>query len=475
MDRASNLNLLIYITLLLVLFLLLGLTPQFSLELLRTRQAVDMGDFLDASKHLAKAAQHLPWRKDLWESAGHYALQAGNPHDAIQYFEKGTLSLQGFLDLGDAYQQAGDLRSAVQSWQEATSSVGSSKEISQRLFQAHLVLADYSAATEDLQSLVALQPNDARLHFRLGLLLAATQPGQALEQFRQSSILEPDLAPIVGKIEPHLLEKPETNNPAYLILEIGRILAAAEHWELAVETFQQVTLIDPQFSEGWAYLGEARQHLPQATAGDGLPELQKALILDSGSIAGNTLLAFYWLRQDKFELAGQALRKSIQLDPQNPGLYVDLGNVLAASGDLNSAYEAFKEAIRMSPYDPQYLRYLVDFSLVYDYKLSEVALPYVRQVLILEPNNPQNLDMIAQVLIRLGDLASARRYLEQALQINPNHIPAHLHLGTIFMFQGDMTSAFRELTWVRSHAPNTALADQATRLLETYFPGVKLP
>ena len=41
----------------------------------------------------------------------------------------------------------------------------------------------------------------------------------------------------------------------------GRKLASQGQWELAAYAFQAVTQAQPAYAEGWAYLGEALQHL----------------------------------------------------------------------------------------------------------------------------------------------------------------------------------------------------------------------
>ena len=46
---------------------------------------------------------------------------------------------------------------------------------------------------------------------------------------------------------------------------------------------------------------------------------------------------------------------------------------------------------------------------------------------------------MGQVLIKLGDDLNAERFLDQAIQADPNYAPAHLHLGFLYLVRGDNT------------------------------------
>jgi Flp pilus assembly protein TadD len=147
-------------------------------------------------------------------------------------------------------------------------------------------------------------------------------------------------------------------------------------------------------------------------------------------------------------------------------LYVELGRVRARSGDLAGAYNAYAKATEIQPQAAVYHRYLAEFALDYSYQIGAVALPAARQVVLLSPNDAPSLDLMALVLIRLGDLANAERYLQQALQINAQYDYAHLHLGTIYMLRGDTQAALNELHLVQSLSPGSPAAGQAERLIE---------
>jgi tetratricopeptide (TPR) repeat protein len=475
-------NTLVEIGLLCILIALLGVSPrlhQAQREMDSARQALSSGSAQAASQHLAKAAQVSPGRPDLWELAGHYALLAGDAQSAIQDLEQappGKLSIQGLVDLGDAYEQANQLQAAIPAWQAALTKANpfTSVELYQRLLKAHRTLDDYPAAITDLQDLTVLQPSDGELHYQLGLLLATQQPESALAHLEQAAAADASLANPVEIIRRAVTSARISDDPAYALLASGRALAALGEWELAIEAFHQATLRRPDYAEAWAYLGEARQHFTDQDGSistqDSLSDLRKALALDPGSLAANIFLALYWERSGRYDQALAVLQTATRLDSRNPVLQAELGNTQALLGDLPSALASYQRAIDLAPQDPTYQRLLAEFSLKYTYHVREIAMQAARQAVMMAPNDATTLDVMGQVLINLGDELNAERFLDQATRADPNYAPAHLHLGFLYLLRSDNARAAQELKLASELAPGSPTADQSQRLLQSYFP-----
>jgi protein O-GlcNAc transferase len=269
------------------------------------------------------------------------------------------------------------------------------------------------------------------------------------------------------------------NDPAYTLLNTGRAFASFDKWTLAGEAFRQAILKRPDYAEAWAYLGEARQHLLVTTGSvaskgeaksDGLVELQTALKLDPESLSAQSFLALYWMRQSRYDLALEAIRKAVSISPDNPVLMADLADIQAASGDLYGAYDTFQKAASLAPFDPIFLRRIVRFSLAYNFQVEKVALPFARKILADDPKNPVNLDLMAQVMISQGDLASAERFLIRALQADPRSASAHLHLGMFYLLQEDQHMALEQFKLALALDPDGPSGNEAQRMLNLRSP-----
>ncbi|MEJ2709078.1 MAG: hypothetical protein P8074_15805 [Anaerolineales bacterium] len=421
-----------------VLIALLGLAPrphQINQELLLARRAMNLGSARSASTHLEQAARQMPQRSELWELAGRQALLAGDVQTAIRDFNQ---------------VQDGNLSAAIRVWQSTAASGNPSTDLYQRLWQAQVTAGDYPGAIENLRLLTVLQPNQAPLRYQLGLLLAAQNPEAALPHLVQSAELDPGLKPAVENLRRSIRSARLAEDPAYTLLAAGRSLASLGEWKLAAQAFQKSVEARQDYAEAWAYLGEARQHVDPGQEA-GYAELQQALELDAQSLSAHTFLSLYWQRHQRYDLALESLQQAIAIDGENPVL-------------------CYRRAITLAPNDPAFRRHLVNFSLKYEYELRPVGLQAARQAVILDASDPANLDAMAQVLIKLDDQVTAERFLQRAIQVDPTFAPAHLHLGLVFLFEGQEARAYDEFSLARSLSEGTLTAGQADRLLHSYFP-----
>jgi len=471
--------------LVLILVSLLGLSARphdASRELEQSQRALDAGAYVPAANHLARAAEQLPERSELWSQAGHYALQGGQPETAIKYLLRispGEQTADDLLNLGDAYDQIADTEAAISSWQAAQAAGGTPVPLQQRLLSAHLKLKDYPAAIKDLQNLTRLLPGDATVFYQLGLVTATQDPESALVHLARSAELDESLTSQARTLQRAITSARVADSSTFSLMAAGRGLASLGEWKYAEEAFRQATLASPDYAEAWAYLGEARQHtidglwpdgnkvLPPET---GLPELKKAIELDPQSIPAYLFMAMYWRRQNRYDQALAYLQTAIELDPQNPILQVEIGESLATLGDLSAALDAYRKAVELAPNDPTFLNFLVGYSLKYEYHVEAVALPAAREAVILAPDDPQSLDSMGQVFIKLDDQVNAERFISRALEKDPNYAPAYLHMGQIYILQGKLVEARTQLNQVTTLAPDSPSADQAQRLIRAYFP-----
>jgi Flp pilus assembly protein TadD len=198
-------------------------------------------------------------------------------------------------------------------------------------------------------------------------------------------------------------------------------------------------------------------------------ELEQALKLNPGSLVANTLMALYWQRRGDDRRALEYQRLAAQAQPENPAVQVELGAALAYAGHYEDALQAYQGAVDLSPNEARYYKQLALFCIRYEYMLDEVGLPAARRAVALAPQDPETLDVMAQALTVQGDVPGARRFIERALEADPEYVPARLHLGLLLALDGDLEAARAEWDWVQASAAGTPEAAQAARLVENYF------
>ncbi len=435
------------------------------------------GDPQAAARHLADIASFFPWRYDLNLTAARYAFQAADYAAAIRYFERpGTvshLSTEDILMLGDAYAQAGNSAMAEAIWKHVIE-LGDALPATQRLAGLYLKQKDYPDAAAYLRQLLYLDPSDIHLYYQAGKLLAVIDPIQALPFLAQAAALDTPEGNRAKALYDRIRTASLFDEPAYTSLIVGRQLANEGDWQMAMAAFQAAIVQRPGYADAWAFFAEAKQQVSRQETGavvdTGRPELELALQLDGSSVLVNTLTALYWERQGDYTRAQLYAQKAIALSPQDPNLFVELGNILSKTGDLPAAQSAFESAIQLSPQDPLFYRQLAQFAMDNNIQVRELALPALRQALVIDPTDPETLDLTAQVMLVLLDYQSAERYATSAVQSDPGYAPAYLHLGTACLYQGESEQALHWLSLAQTIDPSSWAASQAARMVEYYFP-----
>ncbi|MBU0511169.1 MAG: tetratricopeptide repeat protein [Chloroflexi bacterium] len=441
----------------------------------------------EATADLASIEKCLPWRADLWEPAGFYALAGNDLETAVAYFKQaaalGALSYDGYIALGDAYLQTGNHYTAIQIWEAADYMFGPSEASLTRRAGVHRSTKDYPALIEDLKAILSFQSSVfsiqssvfsiqlslPALYHELGMLLAAHDPAFAPPYLLQAAELDSELTD-ARELAFSIQRAVPKNDPAYTLVAAGQKLADLNEWGLAAHAFRRAAETRSDYAEAWAFLGESLQHLPTGgDTSDSLTALQKAFKIDPQSLPANTFMALYWQRHEDYALALEYLAAAAEIAPRNPAIQADMGAAVATLGDLETAQAHYWQAIELTPRDPTYLCELVEFCIRYNIDLRGTALPAAREAMMLAPDDPASLDVMGQVLFRLDDLVNAERFWLRALDSDPDYAPAHLHLGLLYALQGDVPLARQHLSLAISLAPNTPTAEHAQRVLEEFF------
>jgi SAM-dependent methyltransferase/Tfp pilus assembly protein PilF len=147
-------------------------------------------------------------------------------------------------------------------------------------------------------------------------------------------------------------------------------------------------------------------------------------------------------------------------DPRYAPAHLNRGNTLLASGRLDEARSAYRQAIAC---DPRYAAAHFNLGNL-DYRAGEFA-HALRNYQAAVGISPQFADAyvgLANALVALGRTAEAIESYQRALALNPGHAEAHLNLGVLAMTQGQPNEAACRLSQAialtRAPAPTTKAA-----------------
>jgi tetratricopeptide (TPR) repeat protein len=411
-----------------------------------------------------------PWRIDLWEQSATLAFAGANWDGAIALFLKaqsqGTLSQAGLTNLGEAYLQKGDWMTAVRTWAPLLQAGSAGSELFEKVLDLQWTGQDFAGAGQTARLWLQAEPGNAQPAYRLGLLLCLDHGLEGLPYLLQAAGLDASLSVPIETLRTAIQKGNLENNVSYQRVLLGQALGSLGYWDLAQVEFERAVQADPGYAEGWAYLGEARQHLDQ----DGLPDLQRAEQLNPASIATQGLLALWYRRNGQAQEAIRYLSALAALEPDQSVWQMELGNTFVQAGDLFQAYASFKRATELEPNSISAWQALADFSVTNLFEIGQVGQPAAARLLELAPDLASGLVINGRVSMALGDWQGAERFLQQALQKDAALPEAYFYLGQFFLGQNRMDEARKNLSRAESlAAKGSNIQVLASRLMKQYF------
>ena len=470
MRNDEKLTLGIKLLLPLLLAVLLNLSPQ--ADVVRTAlsgaQAAEMrGQPAAAAEHLQQAVAYMPWRGDLLEQLGEQFMQTEQYVSAAEAFQKAwaldEISDVGLEQLAQAHLALKEDSGAIRAWEARVERGGADEEIYSALAAAFRRQGNIAGAVEYLRAWQAQHTDDANAAYTLGVHLMLIAPQDAEKMVMLASELSPALEAKCSGLVEGLNAALDEMDDAYRMMLLGRALGRADEWELAEIAFNKVVDLSPEYAEGWAMLGEARQQLGQ----DGLDALEQAEALSPDSVLVRSLWALYWRRQGEPEVALSMYNRLATEEPEQAVWQAEIGHSLLEMGDILSALPYYQQAASLAGDDPYYWQLLARFSIENSIEARQVGLPAARMALLLQPDDPTTLDLMGWTMMYFHDWASAERFFEQALQRDASFVSAHLHMGQLYVQTGQYSSAKDHLLQAVSLDQAGFAGAMAQRLLDS--------
>lgn len=452
------------LTLAALILLLLALHPNDTAAVAALRAgdaAIAAYDYPAAVAAYQEAAAHQVWDPVPWLRLArvHLTMQENLAalQDAYAAAARAGLTPPVRAELGHAYARLGNPTLALEQWRSAAGDPLADRDTLIRAADGFYSLGVWDKA-EALYSRLATAHSESVIAYRLGLLLAASQPDAARTHLTAAA-RDPRLAANAGIVLAALEDHPD---PAYAAARLGVAFARAGEWRLAEHQLAGATERAPGYAQALAYLGLARDRLGQ----DGYPTLAQALALAPDDPLVHMLLGYHWKQHGLWDTARAEFERAYDLDPANAATSVEIGLSYAASGQYDVARTWLQEAVRLAPDDPAFWKLLARFHLDHALEVVSTGLPAARRAAELAPGDAEAQDLIGWGLYLTGDRDGAAAALDQALRLDPSLASIHYHLGLVYASQGNREAArraFARAAALDPGGPVASLAEQELR------------
>ena len=139
----------------------------------------------------------------------------------------------------------------------------------------------------------------------------------------------------------------------------------------------------------------------------------------------------------------RALRKAIQIKPDEALAHSNLGNILKHRGNLKEAERVLRKAIELQP---ELLEAYFNLgSVLKDLSKLKEAEVFLRKAFVFKSDSPEAHNNLGNILRDLGQLKEAKLLIRKAIAIKPDYSNAHNNLGIIYRDLDQLKDAERSL------------------------------
>jgi Flp pilus assembly protein TadD len=305
--------------------------------------------------------------------------------------DKDPKNYQAWFDLGFVLNHQGRVEDSIHAYRQ---SVAAKPDVFESNLNLGLMLVRYNSpeAEQFLRAATTLKPTDhveegqARAWLALAHLLENTKPSEALQAYAKASELTP--------------KDPEPHLSAGLLHERQKEFSDAE------AEYKQALALDPHSKD------------PQNTD----PQKQ-----DSQSTEAAIGLTNIYMKSNRLGDAEPLLRRLAAERPDDAGIHLQLGRVLAAEGKKDDAIAEFQTALKLAPADADAQREIADFySSAGKNDLAEAA---YRALLKAQPNDPELHRGLGHALLLQKKFPEAQQEFLTALRLKRDSPDVYVDLA----------------------------------------------
>jgi predicted CXXCH cytochrome family protein len=228
-----------------------------------------------------------------------------------------------YLELGDAWRDAGDAAKSIQPYQDALRRSPDWILALRKLAAAQEAAGHSAAAVASLQRALQLTPRNASIWNELGqMYLRRQKVSDAVPALQKALQLDADI--------------PEAHN------SLGILLAQA-HDPRAESAFRNAIQLQPEYVEARANLAS------MLTGAQSAFEYERALQIQPADVPARLGYAEALRGLHRLDDAERQLRTAVELDPQSPDAHYQLGSLLEEQSRQEEAFAEYTAAVRVRP------------------------------------------------------------------------------------------------------------------------------
>lgn len=296
----------------------------------------------------------------------------------------------------------------------------------------HVQLGELKKAERSLKEAIKHLPNEPSLFNSYGNLKLRQKDFEgAIEAYQQALSLNPNY--------------PGAFN------NLGNAFAAIGETTQAIESYRNALKVDCLYPD--AHFNLARLLVQENQIEQAIDHLEQVVEVIPQHAPAQGLLASLSLELNQLTKAESHAKQRLEIQPNHPATLQTLGNTYLKQKKLREAITELAQALRLDPTLEDIHQQLATAYLMFGNR-DDALSHYLRHL-----DQKKELDTLYNIGVIYSDLqrhSDAITYFNQALQINPNHLPTHLNLAAVFLKSGQLNKTINHYQTVLTLDPNNA-------------------
>jgi tetratricopeptide (TPR) repeat protein len=309
--------------------------------------------------------------------------------------------------------------------------------------RVHLGKRETTAAIQDFQKVLRLEPRFARARYQLALAqLQAGNLQQAKGELKEATTIDPNFTDAV-----------------LLLAELD--IQTGAH-QPAIEALEKLIAKQPRTLQAYRVLGLA--YLAKREPGKATGTFRKFVALAPKDPRGPYLVGLGLRAQGKWAEAKQQFEEALALAPDAVEPMVQLVEMALTEKRPQAALERVKRQIAVVPRSGA-LQYLLAEVYLGQGERAQAEAPYLKAI-ELEPRLVGAYLQLGRLYVASGRSSQALAKLNDALRVDPKNLVAHMLIGSIYQQEGDISKA--QEAYEKVLALNPRFAPAANNLAYLY-------
>jgi type IV pilus assembly protein PilF len=204
----------------------------------------------------------------------------------------------------------------------------------------------------------------------------------------------------------------------------------------------------------------------QGNTRDALVQLMEAEKLDHTNADLQHELALVYQKLDQFDLSLKHFKKAVDLRPDFPDAYNNMGTLYSQKKDWENAMNCFEKAASNILYNTPHFAYR-NMGLVYfNRKEYQRAIELYQKAISLSPKYEPVYFDLAKVYEILGQNDKAFDTYEQIIDLVPDSFVSYLAMARLYYKTGQSDKAIEKINFIIGSDPRSQIAREAMKLLE---------